>query len=199
MNKLVVAAAAAAIARVAVCNQCPGTGRAAGLWPRHFHGSRQEGAGRRRGRSQEEQLAGGHRHRRQFEASSPRSHKMDNTQHGSVDIAIGKATTANNLRRPTKALQDTVAQGGGGLRVLAVARCVAAGGRRADHRRRQDHRRHWRLGRGVSTRTPRSPWPVLQRQNRPPWRRRRRLVRFGLAAIVRPHFYSSPEDGGGRL
>ena len=46
--------------------------------------------------------------------------KMDNTQHGSVDIAIGKATTANNLRRPTKALQDTVAQGGGGLRMLAV-------------------------------------------------------------------------------
>src|SRR3954469_10933768 len=46
--------------------------------------------------------------------------KMDNTQHGSVDIAIGKATTANNLRRPTKALQDVVAQGGGGLRMLAV-------------------------------------------------------------------------------
>lgn len=46
--------------------------------------------------------------------------KMDNTQHGSVDIAIGKATTANNLRRPTKALQDIVAQGGGGLRLLAV-------------------------------------------------------------------------------
>src|SRR5215212_6138157 len=39
--------------------------------------------------------------------------KMDNTQHGSVDIAIGKAVTANNLRRPTKALQDVVAQGGG--------------------------------------------------------------------------------------
>ncbi|MDP1751346.1 MAG: heme-binding protein [Reyranella sp.] len=46
--------------------------------------------------------------------------KMDNTQHGSVDIAIGKAVTANNLRRPTKALQDVVAQGGGGLRMLAV-------------------------------------------------------------------------------
>ena len=46
--------------------------------------------------------------------------KIDNTQHGSVDIAIGKAVTANNLRRPTKALQDTVAAGGGGLRMLAV-------------------------------------------------------------------------------
>lgn len=46
--------------------------------------------------------------------------KMDNTQHGSVDIAIGKAVTANDLRRPTKALQDVIAQGGGGLRLLAV-------------------------------------------------------------------------------
>jgi glc operon protein GlcG len=46
--------------------------------------------------------------------------KMDNTQHGSVDIAIGKAVTANNLKRPTKALQDAIAQGGGGLRLLAV-------------------------------------------------------------------------------
>jgi glc operon protein GlcG len=46
--------------------------------------------------------------------------KMDNTQHGSVDIAIGKANTANNLKRPTKALQDLIAQGGGNLRLLAV-------------------------------------------------------------------------------
>lgn len=46
--------------------------------------------------------------------------KIDNTQHGSVDIAIGKAVTANNLRRPTKALQDGVAQGGANLRLLAV-------------------------------------------------------------------------------
>lgn len=46
--------------------------------------------------------------------------KLDNTQHGSVDIAIGKATTAVNLRRPTKALQDGIAQGGVNLRLLAV-------------------------------------------------------------------------------
>ena len=46
--------------------------------------------------------------------------KMDNTQHGSVDIAIGKAVTANNLKRPTKAFQDLIAQGGGNLRLLAV-------------------------------------------------------------------------------
>ena len=46
--------------------------------------------------------------------------KMDNTQHASVDIAIGKAVSANNLKRPTKALQDTIAKGGAGLRLLAV-------------------------------------------------------------------------------
>jgi glc operon protein GlcG len=46
--------------------------------------------------------------------------RLDNTQLGSVDIAIGKATTANNLRRPTKALQDGIGQGGANLRLLAV-------------------------------------------------------------------------------
>ena len=46
--------------------------------------------------------------------------KMDNTQHASVDIAIGKAVTSNNRKRPTKALQDLIAQGGGNLRLLAV-------------------------------------------------------------------------------
>lgn len=46
--------------------------------------------------------------------------KLDNTQHGSVEIAIGKAETAVNLRRPTKALQDGIAQGGANLRLLAV-------------------------------------------------------------------------------
>jgi uncharacterized protein GlcG (DUF336 family) len=46
--------------------------------------------------------------------------KMDNTQHASVDIAIGKAVTANNFKRPTKALQDAIAQGGANLRLLAV-------------------------------------------------------------------------------
>src|SRR5580698_11227846 len=44
--------------------------------------------------------------------------RMDNTQMGSIDIALGKATTANNLKRPTKALQDLIAQGGAGVRFL---------------------------------------------------------------------------------
>jgi glc operon protein GlcG len=46
--------------------------------------------------------------------------KIDGTQNASVGIAIGKATTANNFKRPTKALQDAIAQGGANLRLLAV-------------------------------------------------------------------------------
>jgi len=46
--------------------------------------------------------------------------RMDNAQLGSIDIAMGKAMTANNLRRPTKVLQDLVAQGGSNLRMLAA-------------------------------------------------------------------------------
>ena len=46
--------------------------------------------------------------------------KLDNTQTASVEIAIGKAKTALDFRRPTKALQDVVAGGGAGLRLLSV-------------------------------------------------------------------------------
>ncbi len=46
--------------------------------------------------------------------------KMDGTQLGSIDIAIGKASTANNFKRATKLLEDAVAGGGLGLRLLAV-------------------------------------------------------------------------------
>jgi glc operon protein GlcG len=37
--------------------------------------------------------------------------KMDNTQLGSIRVAIDKARTANNFRRPSKALEDAVAGG----------------------------------------------------------------------------------------
>jgi glc operon protein GlcG len=47
-------------------------------------------------------------------------HKLESTQTASVEIAIGKARTALDFRRPTKALQDTVAGGGAGLRLLSV-------------------------------------------------------------------------------
>jgi uncharacterized protein GlcG (DUF336 family) len=46
--------------------------------------------------------------------------RLDNTQIGSIEVAIGKARTANNFKRPTKALEDAVAGGGVGLRVLAL-------------------------------------------------------------------------------
>ena len=46
--------------------------------------------------------------------------KLDNTQIGSIDVAMNKARTANNFKRPTKAFEDGVAGGGAGLRVLAV-------------------------------------------------------------------------------
>ena len=41
-------------------------------------------------------------------------------QNASVDISIGKARTAVNFRRPTKALEDGMATGGSTLRILAV-------------------------------------------------------------------------------
>ena len=46
--------------------------------------------------------------------------KMDNTQIGSIEVAIGKAKTANNFKRPTKVFEDVVASGGVGLRVLSI-------------------------------------------------------------------------------
>ena len=46
--------------------------------------------------------------------------KMNNTQLGSVTVAQKKARSAALFKRPTKALQDTLAAGGDGLRVLAL-------------------------------------------------------------------------------
>ncbi|GHM99327.1 hypothetical protein WSM22_08170 [Cytophagales bacterium WSM2-2] len=46
--------------------------------------------------------------------------KMDNTQIGSIDVAISKATTANNFKRPSKVFEDGVAGGGIGLRILSL-------------------------------------------------------------------------------
>jgi glc operon protein GlcG len=46
--------------------------------------------------------------------------KADGLQHASVQISIGKAVTAANFRRPTKALEDGITAGGVGLRILAV-------------------------------------------------------------------------------
>lgn len=44
--------------------------------------------------------------------------KIDGTQLGSIDVAIGKARTANNFKRPTKLLEDAVAGGRNSLVTL---------------------------------------------------------------------------------
>jgi glc operon protein GlcG len=50
--------------------------------------------------------------------------RMDDTQVGSVDVAIAKARTAARFKRATKQLQDTVAAGGEGLRMLGLPGAV---------------------------------------------------------------------------
>ena len=59
--------------------------------------------------------------------------RMDNAILGSIDIAMGKAMTANNLRRPTKDLQELVGQGGPNLRPAGSTRRDAARRCRSDH------------------------------------------------------------------
>lgn len=54
--------------------------------------------------------------------------KMDNTQTGSVDLAIEKARTSALFRRPTKVFQDAVAAGGEGLRVLRLTGTIPNAG-----------------------------------------------------------------------
>ena len=46
--------------------------------------------------------------------------KMDHTQIASATVAIDKARSAAIYKRPTKALQDALAAGGAGLRVLRL-------------------------------------------------------------------------------
>ena len=54
--------------------------------------------------------------------------RLDNAQFGSVDISRDKAKSAVALRRPTKALQDLIAQGGANLRLLNIGYSVLEGG-----------------------------------------------------------------------
>ncbi|MGI8617724.1 MAG: GlcG/HbpS family heme-binding protein [Gemmatimonadaceae bacterium] len=46
--------------------------------------------------------------------------RLDGTQLGSIDVAQDKASSAVRFRRPTKAFQDLVAQGGVNLRLLSL-------------------------------------------------------------------------------
>jgi glc operon protein GlcG len=54
--------------------------------------------------------------------------RMDNTQLGSVDMAIAKARSAARFKRPTKAFQDQLAAGGDGLRTLGLIGAVPVEG-----------------------------------------------------------------------
>jgi glc operon protein GlcG len=54
--------------------------------------------------------------------------KMDDTQNGSVKVAVAKARSAALFKRPTKAFQDSLAAGGDGLRVLGLAGAVPVEG-----------------------------------------------------------------------
>jgi uncharacterized protein GlcG (DUF336 family) len=54
--------------------------------------------------------------------------KMDNTQNGSVNIALDKAKSAALFKRPTKAFQDALAAGGVGLRILGLEGAVPVDG-----------------------------------------------------------------------
>jgi glc operon protein GlcG len=47
-------------------------------------------------------------------------HKIDNAQLSAIKTSEGKARTALNFKRPSKALDDAIAAGGAGLRLLAV-------------------------------------------------------------------------------
>ena len=47
-------------------------------------------------------------------------HKLDNAQLSAVTVSEGKARTALEFKRPSKALDDAIAAGGAGLRLLAL-------------------------------------------------------------------------------
>ena len=54
--------------------------------------------------------------------------KMDSTQIASVQVSIQKAASATLYKRPTKKLQDALAGGGVGLRVLRLDRAIPVEG-----------------------------------------------------------------------
>ena len=54
--------------------------------------------------------------------------KMDGTQVASVNIAQDKARSSVRFKRPTKAMQDVLAQGGAGVRFLALQGAIPVEG-----------------------------------------------------------------------
>jgi uncharacterized protein GlcG (DUF336 family) len=54
--------------------------------------------------------------------------KMDDTQVGSVRVAMDKARSAALFKRPTKVFQDALAGGGAGLRILRIREAIPVEG-----------------------------------------------------------------------
>lgn len=54
--------------------------------------------------------------------------KMDNVQLGSARVSINKARSAALYKRPTKTMQDALAAGGAGLRILSLEGAVPVEG-----------------------------------------------------------------------
>jgi uncharacterized protein GlcG (DUF336 family) len=57
-----------------------------------------------------------------------RFEKIDDTQTGSVQVAIEKSQSAARFKRPTKSFQYALAGGGVGLRVLGIQGAIAVEG-----------------------------------------------------------------------
>jgi glc operon protein GlcG len=54
--------------------------------------------------------------------------RLNHAQYGSIDVAVSKAETAVRFKRPTKAVEDALAQGGLALRLLTVPNISAIDG-----------------------------------------------------------------------
>jgi glc operon protein GlcG len=54
--------------------------------------------------------------------------RADNTQLGSMKVAVAKAMTAINFKRPTKAFEDAIAGGGAGVRITTMPDVIALEG-----------------------------------------------------------------------
>lgn len=55
-------------------------------------------------------------------------HRLNHAQFGSIPVAVSKAETAVRFKRPTKAFEDALSQGGIGLRLLAIPGATAVDG-----------------------------------------------------------------------
>jgi uncharacterized protein GlcG (DUF336 family) len=54
--------------------------------------------------------------------------RLENTQYGSIQVALEKASTAAMFRRETKVFEDMIAQGGAGLKALRLPAALGVEG-----------------------------------------------------------------------